>query len=131
VTAPPVRPRVVDAAFWCWIGAAILLVIFGLLVASAGAPNPLFYHSAGVVLAVAGVAIGWLAFLTRQGGNRFRRAALAVTFVVAGLVMAFTVFTRGLVWLAILGLLLAAATLITRPPAQEWFDAAQQGGGGD
>ena len=33
MSAPLQRPRIVDAAFWCWLAAAILLAALGLLLA--------------------------------------------------------------------------------------------------
>jgi hypothetical protein len=130
MTASVPRPRIVDAAFWCWISVAILLVfVCGMALLSS---NPWYYRVPAAVLTAAGVGIGVLAFPTRKGDKRFRLASVVLTFVALVLVMMVTVLTRGVLWLVIIALLLAAATLITRQTAQQWFDnVAQQGDGGE
>ena len=130
MTASEPRPRIVDAAFWCWITVAILLAfVCGVYLLG---PNPWYYRVPFGVLTAAGVGLGALAFPTRKGDKRFRLASVVLTFMVLVLVMVVTVLTRGWLWLIAIALLLAAATLITRQPAQEWFDTvAQQGDGGE
>ena len=38
MTAPQSRPRVVTAAFWCWVTASLLLMLGGLIAASLNVP---------------------------------------------------------------------------------------------
>ncbi|MBV8928686.1 MAG: hypothetical protein JO152_06150 [Mycobacteriaceae bacterium] len=134
MTASQPRPRVVDAAFWSWLAAAALLVVFGLLIAlMASTPVPVFYRGAGGLFAVAGFAIGYLAGRTRRGDRRFRRATVSLTLVLAVLLTLFAVKTLGYIWLVIIVLLMTAAALAMRPAASEWFDAVDPppGGRGD
>jgi hypothetical protein len=131
MTASVPRPRIVDAAFWCWISVAILLAFYcGTLALSSG--NPAFYRIVHAVLAAAGLGIGGLAFPTRNGDNRFRWASVGLSFVLIGLMIYMTLWTSGRLWLVVDALLLVAATLITRQTAQQWFDAVkEQGRGGE
>ena len=46
MSAPLQRPRIVDAAFWCWLAAAILLAALGLLLALNTANIPVFLRGA-------------------------------------------------------------------------------------
>lgn len=113
MTAPH-RPRTVTAAFWCWVVAAVLLIVGGLLAATA--PLPGIYRGAGVLTAVAGVGLAFLAGRARTDDTRFRRAAvvLSLTLVVlVGLTAAFGI-VHILSLLAVLPLV-AGAALITRP----------------
>ena len=53
MTAPHQRPRVVTAAFWCWVVASVLLVMFGLLLAFSEDNLPVLFHGAGALFALA------------------------------------------------------------------------------
>ncbi|MGV0578547.1 hypothetical protein ABQE57_06925 [Mycolicibacterium elephantis] len=113
MTAPQPRPGLVTAAFWCWAGAAVMLMVGGLLTASVSLPA--VFRGAGVVTAVAGAVLAYLAGRSRSGDNRFRRAAVALAVVTAawvGLSAALGV-VHLLTLLAILPLI-AGAVLITR-----------------
>jgi hypothetical protein len=131
MTAPHPRPRVVDAAFWAWLAAAVLLVLSGLLIATSSASIPGFFRGAGALFALAGFAMGFLAGRTRQGDKRFRRATVAMTLTLTVLVTLFALTTMGFIWLVIIVLLITAAALATRPAATDWFNAVEQPGGGD
>jgi hypothetical protein len=116
MTARQPRPRVVTAAFWCWLVAAILLIVGGLLAASVELP-PVF-RGGGVVTALAGAGMAFLAGRSRNGDARFRRAAVALALTIVVLVALLAVF--GVVHvLALLGVfpLIAGVVLITRPAA--------------
>jgi predicted MFS family arabinose efflux permease len=76
-----------------------------------------------VILGIAGLAIGYLAGRTRRGDKRFRRAAVALAFTLAVLLIVFAMLSGGLIWLLPLILLWTGAFAVTRPPANEWFDA--------
>lgn len=122
MTASTPRPRVVDIAFWCWLGSSVLLVAFGLLMATAGADLPTQLRGFGALFAVSGVALGFLAGRSRRGDERFRRAALALGLVLVVLLALFSLATRGAVWLLIMILVMVGAVLMMRPGARAWFD---------
>ena len=126
MTAPHPRPRVIEAAFWSWMAAAVLLVLGGLLIAASTAP--IFYRGAGALFGVAGFALGYLAGRTRRGDRRFRRATVALTLVLAVLMALFAIITMGFIWLVTIVFLITAAALAVRPAANDWFDAAEPPG---
>jgi peptidoglycan/LPS O-acetylase OafA/YrhL len=116
MTAPQPRPRVVTAAFWCWVAASFLLMLGGII--SATVDLPLFYRGAGVISVLAGGGLAFLAGRARTGDTRFRRAALALSFAVIVLV-AFASVLRIINLFTLLAVLplIAATVLITRPAA--------------
>jgi peptidoglycan/LPS O-acetylase OafA/YrhL len=116
MTAPPSRPRVVTAAFWCWVVASLLLIVGGLIAASIALPA--IYRGAGVITAVAGAAMAYLAGRSRTGDTRFRRAAVVLSLAIVVLVALSAVFgvVHVLTLLAVLPLI-AGTVLITRPAA--------------
>ena len=116
MTAPQSRPRVVTAAFWCWIAASFLLVLGGLIAASLNVP--VVFRGAGVIFALAGAALAFLAGRTRSGDTRFRRAALALALALVVLIALAALFqlTNGITLLAVFPLV-AGTVLITRPAA--------------
>ncbi|BBY59187.1 hypothetical protein [Mycolicibacterium sarraceniae] len=121
MTATQPRPRVVSMAFWCWLSAAILLLLGGLLTLFSHGPVPVFFRGAGVLWIVSGALLSYLAGRARSGDTRFRRAAVALSIALAVLLALFSVMTRGLVWLVVLVLVTVAAVLVIRPSAQEWY----------
>jgi hypothetical protein len=120
---PPDRPRVVDAAFWTWLAAAILLVAFGLLMATSRAEIPPFLRGFGALFVLGGLALGFLGGKMRTGHPGFRRAALALAIGLAFLLGLFSLTIRGLVWLLIMIPVLAGVALMLRPAARLWFEA--------
>ena len=116
MTAPQSRPRVVTAAFWCWIAASFLLVLGGLIAASLNVP--VVFRGAGVIFALAGAALAFLAGRSRGGDTRFRRAALALALALVVLIALAALFqlTNGITLLAVFPLV-AGTVLITRPGA--------------
>jgi hypothetical protein len=116
MTAPQSRPRVVTAAFWCWIAASFLLVLGGLIAASLNVP--VVFRGAGVIFALAGAALAFLAGRSRSGDTRFRRAALALALALVVLIALAALFqlTNGITLLAVFPLV-AGTVLITRPAA--------------
>jgi hypothetical protein len=116
MTAPQSRPRVVTAAFWCWVVASALLIIGGLIVATVALP--IVYRGAGVVTVLAGAGMAFLAGRSRTGDTRFRRAAVAMSLAIVVLVALVSVFgiVHVLTLLAVIPLI-AGAVLITRPVA--------------
>ncbi|HET9564273.1 MAG TPA: hypothetical protein VFP27_07150 [Mycobacterium sp.] len=126
MSAPLQRPRLVSVAFWCWLAAAIMLAALGLLLALNQASLPVFLRGAGALLAVAGLALGYLAGRTRTGHTGFRRAAvgLALALVVV-LALFILVGGGGALFVLPMILTLTGAVLIMRPSAQEWFPSEE------
>jgi len=124
MSAPLQRPRLVSAAFWCWLAAAVLLATLRLLLAFNRADLPAFLRGSGVLLALAGLALGYLAGRARAGSTAFRRAAvgLAMSLVVL-LALFILVGGGGVLWVLPMILVLTGAVLIMRPSAQLWFPA--------
>lgn len=121
----PVRPQAVTVAFWCWVVAAVLLMVGGMLTATAEVPSA--YRSLvlgfGAITAIAGAAMAFSAGRARSGDNRFRRAAVALSMaivIVVGLLALLGV--AQLLSLVALLPLIAGTVSITRPAAQTWFD---------
>jgi peptidoglycan/LPS O-acetylase OafA/YrhL len=123
MSATQPRPRAVSIAFWCWLAAAILLMLGGLLALFSQAPVPVFFRGAGVLWIVSGAVLSFLAGRSRSGDTRFRRAAVALSIALAVLLALFSVMTSGLLWLGILVLVMVAAVLVMRPAAQEWYQS--------
>ena len=119
MTAPPPRLRVVTAAFWSWVVASVMLMVGGLIAASANLPAPL--RAAGVLTVLAGGVMAFLAGRVRTSGDvRFRRAAVALALGLIALVALMAAFAAVhlLTVLAVVPLL-AGALLITRPQARQ------------
>jgi peptidoglycan/LPS O-acetylase OafA/YrhL len=116
MTASQSRPRVVTAAFWCWVAASFLLILGGLIAASLNVP--VVFRGAGVIFAVAGGVLAFLAGRSRSGDTRFRRAALALALAVVVLIALAAVLrlANGITLLAVFPLV-AGTVLITRPAA--------------
>jgi hypothetical protein len=125
MTAPQSRPRVVTAAFWCWLIASILLIVGGLLAASVSIPA--VFRGAGVVTALAGAGMAFLAGRSRNGDTRFRRAALALALTIVVLVALCAVVgvVHVLTLIAVIPLI-AGTVLMTRPAASSWVDQESQ-----
>jgi hypothetical protein len=125
MTAPQPRPRVVTAAFWCWLAASILLIVGGLLAASVSLPA--VFRGAGIVTALAGAGMAFLAGRSRNGDTRFRRAALALALTIVVLVALCAVFgvVHVLTLVAVIPLI-AGTVLMTRPAASSWVNQESQ-----
>jgi hypothetical protein len=125
MTAPQSRPRVVTAAFWCWLVASVLLIVGGLLAAAVGLP--VVFRGGGVITALAGAALAFLAGRSRTGDTRFRRATLALALTIVVLVALCAVFgvVHVLTLLAVIPLI-AATVLTTRPAASAWAERESQ-----
>jgi hypothetical protein len=120
---PSHRPRLVDAAFWVWLVSAIMLVAFGLLLATSGGNIALLYRGFGILFALAGFALGFAAGKIRNGYRGFRRAAIGLSLGLVVLLALFSLSTRGLVWLLIMIAVIVGVVLVTRPAAQAWYEA--------
>ena len=126
MTAAPSRPRVVTAAFWCWVVASVLLVAFGLLLAFSRDELPILFRGAGVLFALSGLGLGYLSGRARLGHTRFRRAAVALALAVVLILALFALMSRGPVWLLVMILTMVGAVLMMRPSAQDWFDQGEE-----
>jgi hypothetical protein len=118
MTAPQSRPRAVTAAFWCWVAASILLIVGGLIAASVGV-LPVVYRGGGVITALAGIGMAFLAGRTRGEDTRYRRAGIALSLTIVVLVAIVSVLggvVHVLTLIAVLPLI-AGTVLITRPAA--------------
>jgi hypothetical protein len=122
MTAPQSRPRAVTAAFWCWVAAAFLLMLGGLIAASLNVP--VIFRGAGVIFVLAGVGMAFLTGRSRSGDTRYRRAtlALALTLIVLVALAALLGLANGITLLAVLPLI-AGTLLITRPAASQQQEA--------
>jgi peptidoglycan/LPS O-acetylase OafA/YrhL len=125
MTAAQPRPRVVSAGFWCWAAASVLLVAFGLLLAFSPDSLPTLFRGMGVLFAVSGLGLGFLAGRARIGDARFRRAAIALALAIVIVLALFALYSRGPIWLVMMILTMVGAVLMMRPPAQEWFDQSE------
>lgn len=123
MTATQPRPSAVSIAFWCWLAAAILLMLGGLLLVFSHGPVPVFFRGTGALWIVSGALLSYLAGRTRGGDTRFRRAAVGLSIALAVLLAVFSVMSSGLVWLVVLALVIVAAVLVMRPAAQQWYEA--------
>ncbi|SBS75831.1 conserved membrane hypothetical protein [uncultured Mycobacterium sp.] len=123
MTATEPRPRAVTVAFWLLLVGAVMLICGGLIAATASIP--VLFRGVGIVCVVAGAMIAFLAGRVRKTGDpRFRRATLALSFVVVVLVSLVAVL--GIVHLlALLSVLplIVGAMLLSRPAAAGWSDA--------
>jgi hypothetical protein len=122
MSAPSSRPCVVTVAFWCWVAAAVLLVVLGMLLALNTAHLPVFLRGAGALFAVAGLALGFLAGRTQSGHTGLRRAAVGLALALVVLLALFILIGGGgIFWLLPMILTMVGAVLVMRPSAQEWF----------
>ena len=120
-TPVPARPRIVEAVFWLWLLAAISLVVLGMLMALTRGNLPPVFRGAGILFAIAGLALGYLAGRTRTGHAGLRRAAVGLALALVVLLALFTLMTGGVLWLIPMILTMVGAVLIMRPSAQDWF----------
>jgi len=110
--------------------ASMLLIVGGLMAASVSIPA--VYRGIGVLTALSGAGMAYVAGRTRSGNTRFRRAAIALSMtivVLASLLAVSTVLFGGVV--ATLTLfavfpLIAGTVLITRPAAADWFQTSEE-----
>ncbi len=135
----------VDAAFWCFIGGAVIMMVGGLMAASAtfevarGAIDAAvadeqvrsyltMYRVSGIASALAAGALAFLAGRARRGDARFRLATLGLSFAmvaVVGLLAVGVGFVEPLVLLALLPILVGAA-LLNVPAARTWYESEGQ-----
>lgn len=136
------RPRSVDVAFWLLVAGAVLLMAGGMLAATLGydtlrsaAGSSVsdqtirdylrFHRGAGVVCALAAVALAALVVRTRAGDPRFRRATMGLGLAIIVLVGVVAVFFGTHIF-ALLSLLpiIVGTLLLSRPQAAQWYAPA-------
>jgi hypothetical protein len=120
MSAPLQRPRIVSAAFWCWVAASLMLIVGGLIAASVSLPT--VFRGTGVLFALAGAGLAYLAGRTRAGDGRSKRAALALALTIIVLVALVSVLgvVHILTLLSVIPLI-AGVALITRPAAAAYY----------
>ena len=119
------RPRTVTAAFWCWLVAAVMIVAFGMLIASVS--TALFFQLAGLLLIVVGLAQGSLAGRARRGAKRFASAGVglalaSVAYLAVLLVFGGIAVFGALIVAVIMVLLITGSALSQRATSQHWYD---------
>lgn len=144
--APTNRPRLVDAAFWCFIAGAVIMIVGGLMASTAtfDAARAAFpasvpddrvrsyltvYRVSGVASVLVAAALAFLAGKARRGDARFRSAALGLAFALVAVVLVLAIgvgVAQPLILIALLPILVGAA-LFVQPSARRWFvqEAAQ------
>ncbi|MBX7435034.1 hypothetical protein JDV09_23475 [Mycobacterium sp. Y57] len=139
-STPPDRPRVVNIAFWCFVGGAVIMMAGGLMSAStsyeyarAAIPATVgddevrsyltVYRGSGIVAAIAAAGLAFLAGRARRGDARFRRAAVALAAAIVVLIglLALLVGVANPVMLLSLLPMLAGVILMMRPAARDWY----------
>ncbi len=136
MTSPtsPSRPRVVDLAFWCFVGGAVIMIVGGLMASTAAfdaerlqiANADAFLsivRGTGIGAVLVGGALAFLAGRARRGDGRFYRATLAlaaaaivVIVIIAGLIGAVHLFILMSLFPLLIGVL-----LFVQPSARRWF----------
>lgn len=133
------RPSAVTTACWLLVIGAVLLICGGLLAAlvsfdslrQAAPPTVTdealndyarLYRGAGILFALAGVALAWFAARARTRDLRARRAAMALGLTIIVLVALAAVFS-GTHILALLSLLpiVVGTLLLSRPAVLDWY----------
>ena len=138
---PPNRPVLVDVAFWCFLGGAVIMIVGGLMAATAtfeaarSSIDPTVsdeqvrtfltvYRVSGLGSVVAAGALAFLAGRARRGDARFRLATLGLAFaavVVVGLLAFGIGVAQPLVLLSLLPILVGAA-LLAVPAVRTWYE---------
>ena len=131
---PALRPLTVMIAFWLWCGAAVLLILFGMLyltmsadeIREAGGENAdtltVLVRGWGAIALAVGLAIAFLVRPVRDGDSRFRRTltVLSVAFGVFQILASFVGLVPPLVFMISL-LLFVAPLLVYRSSANDWY----------
>ncbi|MDH6198753.1 peptidoglycan/LPS O-acetylase OafA/YrhL [Mycobacterium frederiksbergense] len=103
----PKRPLVATVGFFFWLVASVLLIVGGMIAASVSLPglDTVLFRGTGVLTALAGLGMAFLAGRSRTGDPRYRRAAIALSLAIVVIVALIARF--GLVHiLTLLGLVL-------------------------
>ncbi|MEV0668640.1 hypothetical protein [Mycobacterium sp. NPDC050441] len=95
MSSPSSPSRRATIGFSCWLVGSVLLIVGGLIAAFASWPSAesTLFRGVGVLTALAGAGMAYLAGRSRSGDARHRRAAVALSMaivVVVGLIAAFS-----------------------------------------
>ncbi len=139
---PSNRPRLVDAAFWCFLGGAVIMIVGGLMAATATFEAAratvdstvadeqvrsflTIYQVNGVVSVLAAAALAFLAGRARRGDARFRLATLGLSFAIVVVVVLLAVGIGVMQPLAVLSLLpiLVGGGLLVVPGVRIWYES--------
>jgi hypothetical protein len=103
----------------------MLLMVGGLIAASVSLPA--VFRGAGLITALSGAGMAFLAGRSRQGDTRFRRTAVTLSLTIVVLVALMAVFgvVHVLTLLAVIPLI-AGTVLINRPAAASWAEQESQ-----
>lgn len=87
-SSPPQRSLVATVGFCFWLVAAVLLMVGGMIAASVSLPglDTVVFRGTGVLTALAGIGMAFLAGRSRGGDPRFRRAAIALSVAIVVIV---------------------------------------------
>lgn len=125
---PPIRPRAVNVAFWCWLAGDILTAAFGLLLITS--PAPIFIRAVGGLVVVIGVAHGFLTGRTRSGKKRFAYAGVALAMTTVVFMAVLLLFGASLIGILIVAvimiLMITGSSLIRGKTAQAWLDSKDE-----
>lgn len=135
------RPKTVSVAYWLWLAASVILVLFGLLALTSsgdairdrlidGGTDPgnvdsflMLLRGTGIGSVIVGIAFGLLAGPVRAGDARFRRALVALSGVFALLQIGFVLvgLSPGILLLVPI-LIVGAGVLVYRASSAAWFE---------
>ncbi len=134
--------ELVDAAFWCFLGGSVIMIVGGLMAATATFEAAratvdstvadeqvrsflTIYQVNGVVSVVAAGALAFLAGRARRGDARFRLATLGLSFAIVVVVVLLAVGIGVMQPLAVLSLLpiLAGGALLVVPGVRIWYES--------
>lgn len=75
--------------FCFWLVASVLLIVGGMIAASVSLPglDSALFRGTGVLIALAGLAMAFLAGRSRSGDPRYRRAAIALSLAILVIVL--------------------------------------------
>ena len=132
------RPSVVTTACWLLVVGAVLLIAGGLITATVSfdtlrkAQPPTvtdesvghlltMSRGVGVLFALAGIALVWLAQRARQRDLRFRRAVIALALSIIVLVALASVYAGHILALLSLLPIIVGTLLLSRPAVLDWY----------
>ena len=139
---PTNRPRLVDAAFWCFIGGAVVIIVGGLMASAATFEAAraaidatvsdeqvrsylTVYRLSGMGSVLAAGTLAFLAGRALRGEVRFRLATLGLSFatvVVVGLLAVGVGFVEPLIVLSLLPILVGAG-MLNAPAVRAWYQS--------
>lgn len=125
-SSPPSEParahsRVETIGVTFWLVAAVLLMVGGMIAASVSLPgvDTAVFRGVGVLIAIAGAGMAFLAGRSRGGDPRFRRAAIALSVAIV-VIVALTARIGVVHVLTLIGIvLLVVGTILNALPRRD------------